>query len=62
MVALRPAVWAGAGPLIGAIGVELVLPDGNAGFDLIDEIAVRIEGCFTMRGSGESDDGGLADF
>lgn len=55
------AVGAGGGPFGGAVGVVLVLPDGDAGFDLVDEVAVGIEGGFAVGGGGEGDDGGFAD-
>lgn len=58
---LGPAVRAGAGPLDFASGVGLLFPDGDTGLDLIDEVAVRIEGSFTVRAGGEDDDSGFSD-
>ena len=56
VIMARPTIRAGAGPFVGAISVKFMLPNGNAGFDLIDQVTIGIESRFAMGGSGEGDD------
>ena len=57
----RSAVRAGTGPLDFAGGVGLLFPDGDAGFDEVDEKAIGFEGRFAVGRGGQGHDGAVAD-
>ena len=59
---LRPGVAAGVFPAdpVGAVGAVFAFPDGDAGFDAIDEQATGLEGFGAVGGAGSADDCGVA--
>ena len=48
-------------PLLLTVGISLEFPDGDLMFNEVDEVAVRFKSGFAMSGSGQGDDGDIAD-